>query len=156
MQHLQEACDWVTFKKLEIHTRYPAGTITVETQKKILFLHPLDHQKMNIQTPEKYSIMNKSTTFAHSRYPFVNLLNFASFLRNSQQLSILNKSKQTNRKIRCLITVNKYLRKLPWVDCAFVELSQKKKEFHIRMYFILNLTCFFLNLDSSAYLGNNI
>ena len=38
------------------------------------------------------------------------------------------------------------------VDCAIVEVSQKKKQF--RIYFILSLSCFVLSLDSSACLGN--
>ena len=34
--------------------------------------------------------------------------------------------------------------------------NKRKRSFNISMYFILNITCFVVSLDSSACLGNNI
>ena len=41
------------------------------------------------------------------------------------------------RKIKFHLTVNKYLHKLPWVDCAIVKLSQKKKLFQYHDVFYI-------------------
>ena len=131
----QETYNWGTFKKLEPDTEYPAGPITVGTERKIWFLQTLDYQKMQFPKPGTYSIINKSTTFPHFCCPSVNLLNFASFLHKSQQLLVFknNRILVETRKITCLLTVNKYLHQLPWVDCAIVEPSQKKKEFQYQV-----------------------
>ena len=69
---------------------------------------------MQFPKPEKYSIINKSTTFAHFCYPYVNLQDFASFLHKSQLL-LLKKKKilVKTRKITWLPTANKYLHQLP-------------------------------------------
>ena len=83
MQDLQQACDQSTFKKLELDTVYPADPITFQTERKNWFLHHLDHQKRQFPNPGKYYIVNKSTTFEHFCYPYVNLLNFGSFLHKS-------------------------------------------------------------------------
>ena len=104
----------------------------------------------------KYSVINKYTTFAHFCYPYVNLLNFVSFLHKPQQLikkkpGILVKTKNT-----CLFTVNKYLLLLPSVDCAIVKLSQNRKQFQYQDVFYVNLSCFVFSLDSSTCLSNNI
>ena len=58
MQDLQQACDWGTFKKLEVDTEYPAGSITVGAEREIWFLHTLYHQKMQSPKPGIYSIIN--------------------------------------------------------------------------------------------------
>ena len=135
---------------LELDTEHPAGPITVGTERKIWFLHSLDHQKMQFPKPEKYSIISKSTTFAHFRNPYVNLLNFVSFLHKFQQLiknSNTNKKENNRilvktRKITCLLTVNTYLHLLPWADCAIVKLSQKKKEFQYQDVFYIKTQLF--------------
>ena len=51
---------------------------------------------MQLPKPEKYSIINKSTTFAHFCYPYVNLQDFASFLHKSQLL-LLKKKKNSGK-----------------------------------------------------------
>ena len=109
-------------------------------RKKIWFLHPLYHQKMQFPKPGKHSIIYKSTTFAHFCYPYVNLLNFVLFLHKSQQSTFFkktpqNSSKQKTKKITCLLTFNKYLDLLPWVDCEIVKLSPKKKKFQYQDVF---------------------
>ena len=38
-----------------VDTEHPADPITVGTERKIWFLHPLDHQKMQFQKPGKYN-----------------------------------------------------------------------------------------------------
>ena len=83
-----QACDLGTFKKPEL-IESPAGPITVGTERKIWFLHPQDQWKMQIQEL-KYSIINKSTTFAPFCNPHINLLTFALFLHKSQQLIIFS------------------------------------------------------------------
>ena len=137
---------------MELDTEFLAGVIAVGTERKLWFLHPLYHQKVQFHKPGKYSIINKSTTFAHICNSYVNLLNFVSFLHKSQQLIFFSKKK---KKITCLLTVN--------ICTYYLELIvrlqnylQRKRNFNIRMYFILNLSCFILSLDSSACLGNNI
>ena len=155
MQDWQQACDWGTFEKLEVDTEYPAGPITVGMERKIWFLHPLVHQKMQFLKPGKYSIINKSTTIVPFCHLYVSLLNWSSFLHKYQ------KKKKTefwwkNGKITCLLTVYKYLHQLPWVNCRIVELSQKKKEIQYQDVFYINLSFFILSLDSSAFLGNRI
>ena len=138
---------WGTFKKLELDREYPAGSITVGTERKIGYLHPLDHQKMQFPMPEKHSIIYQSTTFAYVYYPYVNLLNFASFLHKSQQFFFQKKIKilVKNRKIRCLLTVTKYLLCIYFNKYAPITLSwlwncrtsSKKKEFHYQNVFHL-------------------
>ena len=54
---------------LELNTEFPVDPITVGTEKKNWFLHPLDHKKMQFPKPGKYSIINTSTTFAHPAIP---------------------------------------------------------------------------------------
>ena len=132
-----------------------------DRKEKLVSTPSLDHQKMQFPKPGKYSIINKSATFAHFSYPYVNLLYFASFLLKSQQLFFLFFSKKSRilvktRKITCLLTFNKYVHQLPWVDCAIVEHLKRKRNFNISIYFILNLSFFILSLNSSVCLGNNI
>ena len=52
---------------------------------------------MQFPMPGKHSIINKSTTFAYVYYPYVNLLNFASFLHKSQQF-FFQKKKNSGKK----------------------------------------------------------
>ena len=58
MQVLRQACEWGTFKTLELDTEYPAGPITVGLERKIWILHTLYHQKIQFPKPGKYSITN--------------------------------------------------------------------------------------------------
>ena len=138
MQDLQQACEWGTFRKLELGIEYHAGSITVGAERRNCFLHKLNYQKMPFSKPGKYSIIN---LFGQFFYLYVKLLNFESFLHNSQQLFFQEKKKKQNsvktRKITCLLTCNKYLHQLPWVDCANVELFQKKKEFQYQDVFYI-------------------
>ena len=92
------------------------GSITLETERKFWFLHPLDHRKMQLLKPGKYSVMNKSTAFAPFYYLYVKPLNFASFLHKSQQLYFFRKTGiQVETGITCLLTINKYLHQLPLI-----------------------------------------
>ena len=120
----------VHFKKLELVTEYPSDPITFGTERKIWFLHPLDHWRVQFPKPGKYYIINKSNTFTPFCYTYVKLLKFVSFLQKSQQLFFSRKTRilVKTRKIIYLLTVNKYLYQF-LVDCTIVELSQKKKEF---------------------------
>ena len=94
-------------------------------------------------------------------YTYVNFLNFASFLHKSQQLRFSRKTRILVKpgKITCLFTVNKYFHRLPWVDCLILHLLnylERKRNFNIRMHFMLNLSCLVLRLDSPLCVGNNI
>ena len=60
IQIYQQACDRGTFKKLEFDTVFSAGSITVGAERKIWFLHPLDHWKMLFPKSGKYFAINKS------------------------------------------------------------------------------------------------
>ena len=87
----------VHFKKLELDTEYPSDPITFGTERKIWFLHPLDHRKVQFPKPGKYYIINKSTTFTPFCYPYVKLLNFVSFLQKSQQLFFFQKNQNSGK-----------------------------------------------------------
>ena len=134
MQDLRQACERGTFKKLELDTEYPAGPITVGVERKIWILHTLYHQKIQFPKPGKYSITN---LYLHVSAIFMwtswILKHFYTILNNFFLETILLKT----RKITCLLTVNEYLHQFPWVDCANVELSQKKKEFQYQNVFYI-------------------
>ena len=55
---------------------------------------------MEFTKPGKYLIINKSTTFAHFCYPYVNLLDLVSFLHKSKQLLFLSKKENFGKKAK--------------------------------------------------------
>ena len=111
-------------------------------RKKNLVSTPPISPENAIPKAREHSIIYKSTTFAHFCYLYVNLLNFVSFLHKSQQSTFFqkkqqNSSKQKTKKITYLLTFNKYLDLLPWVDCEIVKLSPKKKKFQYQDVFYI-------------------
>ena len=57
----------------------------LEWKGKFWFLHPLSCWEMHFSKPGKYSIINKSTTFATFFYPYLKPQFFTLFLYESQQ-----------------------------------------------------------------------
>ena len=82
----EQARDWGTFKKPERNIKEN------KTERKIGFLHPLHHWKMQFPKPRKYYIINKYTTFTPFYYPYIisevlhhfysNLNNYFFFWKN--------------------------------------------------------------------------
>ena len=133
LQYLQQACDWGTFDKLELDKAYPAGPIIrVGTERSIWFLRPLNHQKMQFPKTGKYPTINKSTTFPHFWYPYVNFLKFALFPKKRQKTKQKENSGKNHKNH---MPAYQYLHQLPWIDCAVVKLSQKKKQFQYQDVF---------------------
>ena len=129
------------FKKLELDTEYPADPITVWARRKISFLHPLDHQKMQFPKPEKYSTINKSTTFCTFLLSLCQPHKFCIISTQISTIIFLSKKKKKSRVCLQLINIcTNYLKLIvQFLNCAVVELSQKRTEFqyqdvlHIKM-----------------------
>ena len=115
---------------MELHSESPASPIPAGIERKFQFLYTLDHRKILFSNPAKYSIINTFARFTPFCYSYSNPLGFVSFLHKSQQSFFFRKTGilVKTRNITCLLTANKCLHQLLWVDCAIVELSQKKKE----------------------------
>ena len=83
--YYKEACDWGIFKKPELNMKSPVGPIIAATERALLFLS-LSRLLENVFPKKgKYSIVNKSTTFAPFCHPYLNPLFFTPFLQESQQ-----------------------------------------------------------------------
>ena len=98
---------------MELDIEYLADPITVGTERKIWFQQLLDYQKLQFLKPGKYSIINKSTPFAHSYCPY-----FASFLHKSQQWLFLKKTNKIVVKTR-----KKHIPDYSWSVFAPITLS---------------------------------
>ena len=82
---LWQAGDRGIFKKQELDIESPADSTIVGAEEKTLFLHPLGCWKMHFPKPEKYSIINKFTTFGTFCHPYLKPQTFESFLLEFQK-----------------------------------------------------------------------
>ena len=103
-----QACDRCMFKKTELDIKSPVGPTMVGAETKMLVLSDTDRYKTHFSQPGKYSIINKSTTFATFYHSFT-LLYFYIILTRISHMKFLKVSSRKTRtpvkpgKIKCLM-----------------------------------------------------
>ena len=131
MRHIQKAGTWY---RVSCRPHHSWGR-----KEKLVSTHPILPENAIFQARKIFfnkSICTFLLSLCQPPKVWIIFTQFSTFVfpeKRKKKNRILLKT----RKITCLLTGNKYLHQLPWVDCANVEPSQKQKEFQYQDVFYI-------------------